>query len=98
MNDFKERLTTNIKGSATQFFIFFLRLVAGAILGLSVAIATQTSMNIGIYSFMFIVITLMMVVLHLTSNLRMLGSIIFLLVLVLIGVLLKLYILTAVQP
>ncbi|MCB9073724.1 MAG: hypothetical protein H6623_08885 [Bdellovibrionaceae bacterium] len=97
MGEFKERLTTNLKNSSLQFLIFLLRLLIGALIGLSIAISAQTMSSIGIYTFMFIVVVSMMLVLRITRSLGLLGSIIFLLVLILIGVLLKLYILEALR-
>lgn len=95
MNNIKERISMNMKESLLAFSVFLLRLFSGALLGLSIAISMEKFMGIGIFSFMFIVILTSMLVLHVTRTLGLLGAIIFLLVLVLIGVLLQLYILKA---
>ncbi len=92
MNNIKERISLTFKESLMAYSIFLLRLFSGALLGLTVAVSMQTFMGIGIFSFMFIVILTSMLVLRVTRSLGLLGSIIFLLVLVLIGVLLQLYI------
>lgn len=97
MNNFKERISVSFKESLLAFSIFLLRLFSGALLGLSIAISMEKFMGIGIFSFMFIVILTSLLVLHITRTLGLLGSIIFLLVLVLIGVLLQLYIFKAIN-
>jgi hypothetical protein len=95
MNNIKERISVSLKESVLAFTIFLLRLFSGALLGLSIAISMETFMGIGIFTFMFIVILTSALVLRMTRLLGLLGAIIFLLVLVLIGVLLQLYILKA---
>lgn len=95
MNDFKERMTTNMKDSFLAFTVFLLRLLSGVLLGLAIAISVEKFMNIEIFSFMFIVVFTSSLILYITRSLGLLGSIIFLLVLVLLGVLLQLYILKA---
>ncbi len=95
MNEFKERLSSNMKNSFLEFCVFLLRLTSGLLLGLTIAISTEKFMNIQIFSFMLIVILTSMLMLRITRNVGLMGAIIFLLVLVLIGVLLQLYILKA---
>lgn len=97
MNNIKERISMTMKESFMAFTIFVLRLFAGIILGLSIAISMETFAGIGIFSFMFIVVITSLLVLHVTRTLGLLGSIIFLLVLVLIGVMLQLYIIKAMK-
>lgn len=97
MNNIKERISMTAKENLMAFTIFLLRLLSGVILGLAIAISMQQFMGIGIFSFMFIVILTSLIVLRITKTLGLLGSIIFLLVLVLIGVMLQLYILRAMK-
>lgn len=95
MGEFSERIKDNVRGSAKQLMIFLVRLTTGALLGLTIALVTQSFSPIGIFLFMFIVITTIGVILRITRYWSLPANIILLLVLALIGVLLKLYIHTA---
>lgn len=95
MNEFKERISSNMKNSFQDFLVFSVRLFSGLLLGLTVALVAEKMVQIQLFAFMFIVVLISMLVLRVTRRLGLLGAVIFLLVLVLIGVLLQLYILKA---
>lgn len=95
MSDFAERFKDSVRGTTKQLTIFLVRLFTGALLGLSLALAAQSFSPISIFLFMFVVITTTGIVLRVTRYWSLPAAIILLLVLVLIGVLLKLYIHTA---
>jgi fatty-acid desaturase len=97
MSEFAERIKDNVRGSAKHLTIFMVRLLTGSLLGVTLALITQNLTNppIGTFLFMFIAITTIGVVLRITRYWSLAATVILLLVLVLIGVLLKLYIHTA---
>ncbi len=95
MSEFAERIKDNVRGSAKHLSIFVVRLITGSLLGMTLALVTQSFSPISTFLFMFIAITTIGVVLRLTRYWSLAACVILLLVLVLIGVLLKLYIHTA---
>lgn len=95
MSEFAERIKDNVRGSAKHLTIFTVRLLTGTLLGTTLALIAQSFSPMSIFLFMFIVITTTGVVLRITRYWSLAATVILLLVLVLIGVLLKLYIHTA---
>lgn len=95
MNQFVHRMRYSTSEASFQFLVFLVRAISGLLLGLTMAIAGQEAVGFGNLLFMFIVVTTTGVSLRLTKGWGLLASIIILLVLVLAGVLLKLYIHTA---
>lgn len=95
MGDFAEKIKDNVRGTAKQLTIYVVRLLTGALLGTTLALITQSFSPISIFLFMFIVIVTLGLVLRVTRYWSLPACVILLLVLVLIGVLLKLYIHTA---
>ncbi|MBY0314084.1 MAG: hypothetical protein K2Q26_01105 [Bdellovibrionales bacterium] len=96
MGEFAERIKFSLKESLLEFLIFLVRLASGVFLGLTLAVTSEAIWHTGILVFMFIVVVTMGVIARITRYWGLLTSVILLLSLVLIGVLFKLYIHTAI--
>lgn len=96
MSEFTERMKLSFKDSLYQFIVFLVRLFSGVLLGLTIAVTNEAITHIGILVFMFILIVTMAVILRVTRAWSLMASTILFLTIVLLGVLFKLYIHTAV--
>lgn len=96
MNEFVQRVRYNASEASFHFLIFLIRSISGLLLGLTLAISGQEIIGYGNLLFMFVVVLTTGLVLRATKGWGLLSAVIILLVLVLMGVLLKLYVHTAI--
>jgi hypothetical protein len=95
MSQFADRLKENAKESMSHSLVFFVRLITGTILGLTIALTAQNMTQMSHLVFVFIVMLTAALLLRVTRHWGLLPVMILMLVLSLVGVLLKLYIHTA---
>ncbi|MCB0341941.1 MAG: hypothetical protein H6626_11360 [Pseudobdellovibrionaceae bacterium] len=95
MGTLLDTVNTRIKHSSTNLFIYFLRLVSGMVLGLTVALIGEEIIGYGSLAFTLVLVTVTGSFLRITRNWGMASVLVFDLVCVLVGLLLRMYILVA---
>lgn len=84
-----------IRSSSSGFVLGLLRLGSGAILGLTFALVGDEIVKYGVLSFLFVIVSVTYAFMKLSKSWRIGGVLVFDLVCVLMGMLLRLYILMA---
>ncbi len=84
-----------MKNSSLHFGIGILRLFSGMILGLTFALIADEILKLGVVSFLFIIVSVTYAFMKISKSWRLMNVVVFDLVCVLLGMLIRLYILTA---
>ncbi len=95
MGEFIQGVQIKIKKSSVNIITLGLRILSGLVLGLTFAIAGQEIFQYGVYSFWFVIVTLSGVFLKISQNWTTSGVLVFNLVCVMIGMLLRMYVVVA---
>ena len=95
MGQFVENFQYRIKNSSTSFAVLLFRMAVGAFLGLTFALIGQQTIGYGGFAFAFVIVTVTMMFLKISSVWRSGSVLVFALVCVLIGLLLRMYIMVA---
>lgn len=95
MNKYVMVLQSNLRNSSSTFLLFFLRLVAGIVVGLTLALMGEEVFGIGRLAFFFIIVTTTSVFLSITKKWGALGVGLFLMFFFMLGLLLRMYALKA---
>jgi hypothetical protein len=95
MNDIIDSFQNKMKSGTSGLFSMLIRLALGGFLGLTFAILTDSVADLGRWSFVFLVVTITAVVMRLTRTWRVSATLIFLLFVILMGTLLRMYVLWA---
>ncbi len=90
-----EKVQLHLKKSSTGAFLFLVRMISGMILGLTFALVGEEIFGYGTFAFLFVIVVLTSLVLRFSRNWGFVGILVFDLVCVLIGMLLRLYIVMA---
>lgn len=85
----------SIQGSSSRLGLYSLRLFSAIILGLTVALATDEILDFGTFSFVFVLIVTALLVMAISKKWRLGAILIFDLILVLIGLILRMYLVVA---
>ena len=95
MSRFTDVLQQKIKTSSAGLATFLLKALSGFVLGLTFALIGEEAMGYGNISFIFVILVTCLVFLRLTKPWSWVPVLVFDLVMVLIGLLLRMYILIA---
>lgn len=95
MGQFVENFQYRIKSSSTGIAVLLFRLAVGAFLGLTFALIGEQTIAYGGFAFAFVIVTVTMMFLKISSTWRTGGVLVFALVCVLLGLLLRMYIMVA---
>lgn len=90
-----EDLQYKLKASSTSLALFFFRLVTGLWVGLTLALIGQEIMSYGDFAFIFAIVVLTAAFLKMSKPWQWVGVGVFNLICILIGLLLRMYILVA---
>lgn len=99
MSEFVGKMQMNIKKSSGDFALFTLRLISGGIIGLTFALIMQEILgkaeNENLIAFFFVIIVTTGAFLRLSKSWGFVGVLVFDLIMVLLGLVLRLYIMVA---
>src|SRR5688572_2227847 len=95
MGQMLEDLQYRLKTSSTSLALFFFKLVSGLALGLTVALILEEIFHYGILAFFFVLVAATWAFLKFAKRLQFVGVAVFDLICILIGLLLRMYILIA---
>ena len=95
MGQFAQNFQYRIKSSSTGVAMLLFRLAVGAFLGLTFALVGEQTIAYGGFAFAFVIVTVMMMFMRISSAWRAGSVLVFTLVCVLIGLLLRMYIMVA---
>lgn len=95
MGEMLEELQYKLKTSSTSLALFFFKVVSGLALGLTMALILEEIMAYGTLAFVFVIVATTGAFLKLAKRLQFVGVAVFDLICVLIGLLLRMYILIA---
>jgi hypothetical protein len=95
MGQFVDAMQLRFKKSTSDLVTLGARLISGFLLGLTFTLAGQEAIGYGAFAFWFVIIMVMGVFLRISRKWRLLGVLIFDLICVLIGMLLRLYVIMA---
>lgn len=92
MSEFVSNVQERFKSTASVWFLLLLRLMTGFMVGLTLALAGQVIFQYGEISFIMIILACVALSLKLMSQMNLVQILVTDLILVLVGLLLKLYI------
>jgi len=95
MGEMFDNLQHRLKGASAGFFLSTYRLLFGAFLGLTLALIGERVMGFGDLSFALVIITPMLGFYRLTQTWTVVPVLVFSLICILVGLLLRMYILVA---
>lgn len=95
MGQMLEEIQYRLKTSSTSLVLFGFRLISGMALGLTLALIGEEVMGYGTFSFTFVIVTVVAAFLRVSKGWQFVGVAVFDLICVLIGLLLRMYILVA---
>lgn len=95
MGQMLEDLQYKLKASSSSLALVFFKLVSGLALGLTLALILEEIMGYGMLAFVFVIVATAGAFFKLAKNLQFVGVAVFDLICVLIGLLLRMYILIA---
>lgn len=95
MGQMFEDIQYKLKTSSSSLMLFFFKLVSGLALGLTVALIGQEIINYGNFSFTFVIVATTGAFFRVSKKWQFVGVAVFDLICVLIGLLLRMYILVA---
>jgi hypothetical protein len=99
MGEMVGNMQTQLKKTSSDLLLFSLKFISGSILGLTFALIMQTSMGYAegdnLLAFMFVIIVTMAVFMRIAKGWGLTATLIFDLICVLVGMLLRLYIMVA---
>src|SRR5690606_17720296 len=95
MAQFIEDLQVKLKSSSSSFFLIALKLFVGFVLGLVISLVGQQMAGYGDFGFFLVIILTMMAFYRISRSWRYVPVLVFSLICVLIGLLLRMYILIA---
>ncbi len=90
-----EAFQEKFKKPSSSFGLGMVRLISGTILGLAFALIGDEAIKYGIFSFLFVMVSIAAAFLKLSRSWRLSSVLVFDLICVLLGMLLRLYILVA---
>lgn len=92
MSQFLENVQYRLKTSSVEIFNVLLKIFSGGVLGLTFAIAGQEIVGYGRFSFIFIIVVCALAFLRVAKGWRIGAVLIFNLVMILLGMLLRMYV------
>lgn len=95
IGEFGGHLNEGIKSSTRQGFLWFLKCVSGALIGLTLALVGQELLSYGTFSLVFVMVTVAGVFCKVAAKWRLASLLIVDLVMVLLALSLRMYILIA---
>lgn len=95
MSEFIHNVQVRIKDSSRGAMVFSLRCVSGLFLGLTLSLAVEEAFQTGTFAFWFTILLVTGIFLKLTQKWSAVGVLLFDLICVLMGMLLRMYILMA---
>ncbi len=99
MREFADKMQVSLKKNSSDLFTFLLKIVSGSLLGLTFALIVQEIMGKkdgdALLSFVFMILVIMAVFLRISKKWNLPAVLIFDLVCVLVGMVLRLYIMVA---
>lgn len=95
MSELLEELQYRLKTSSSSVVLFFFKLVSGLALGLTIALIFEQIMGYGTLAFVFVLAATAGAFMKVAKRLQFVGVAVFDLICVLIGLLLRMYILIA---
>ncbi len=95
MSEFLENIQYRIKTSSKEIAVFLFKSMTGLFLGLTLSLIFQQMIGYGTLSFVFVMLSVALVFLKIAKNWTALSNTIFILICVLLGLLIRMYILIA---
>jgi hypothetical protein len=95
MSDFLQNVQYRLKTSSRDILVFGYRLATGLFLGLTLSLIFQEMMSYGAFSFVFVMLSVALAFLRISKGWSALMISIFNLICVLVGLLIRMYILIA---
>ena len=95
MSNFTDSLQHKIKTSSAGLATFVLKVISGFVLGLTLALIGEQAIGYGNISFLFVILITTLVFVKITKPWAVVPVLVFDLVMILIGLLLRMYILVA---
>lgn len=95
MGQMLENIQYRLKTSSSGLALFFFKLISGLALGLTVALIGQVLINYGNFSFIFVIVATTAAFIRVAKRWQFVGVAVFDLICVLLGLLLRMYILVA---
>jgi hypothetical protein len=95
MGEMLEELQYRLKTSSGSLALFFFKLVSGLALGLTLALVFEQVLDYGLLAFIFVIVATVGAVFKIFKRMGFVGVAVFDLICILIGLLLRMYILIA---